>query len=94
MTSERAKFAPSRQHKQTNQTRRRSPHNVAIGFRSRVRAGSGNYARIYQPHIGGTTRKLNTVVSGNLSVTCSNRLNFWNYSTGGNPKRVMPADPR
>ncbi len=54
--------------------------------------GSGNYARIYQPYIGGTTRKLNTVVSGNLSVTCSNRLNFWNYTTGGNPKRVMPAD--
>jgi hypothetical protein len=55
--------------------------------------GSGyNYASIYQPYIGGTTRKLNTVVSGNTSVTCSNRLNFWNYTTGGNPKRVMPAD--
>jgi hypothetical protein len=31
-------------------------------------SGSGNYARIYQPYIGGTTHKLDTVVSGNLSV--------------------------
>jgi hypothetical protein len=55
-------------------------------------SGSGDYARVYQPYIGGTTHKLNTVVSGNTSVTCSNRLNFWNYANGGNPKRVMPAD--
>ena len=51
-----------------------------------------NYASVYQPYIGGTKRRINTVVAGNLSATCSSRLNFWHYPNGGNPKRVMPAD--
>jgi hypothetical protein len=51
---------------------------------------SGDYVNIYQPFIGGTTKKLNTVVAGNTS--CSNRLDFWNYENGGNPKYAMPSN--
>jgi|HubBroStandDraft_6_1064221.scaffolds.fasta_scaffold240996_1 hypothetical protein len=53
---------------------------------------SGDYISLFQPFIGGTTRKRNTVVAGNLAVECSYRLDFWNYADGGNPKRVMPPN--
>ena len=53
-------------------------------------APSGDYMQAFQPFIGGTTRVQNAVVAGDLG--CSNRLGFWNYANGGNPKRVIPAD--
>ncbi|MGB6712911.1 MAG: hypothetical protein WBE30_04750 [Candidatus Cybelea sp.] len=51
---------------------------------------SGDYVNIYQPFIGGTTKKLNVVIAGNTS--CSNRLDFWSYAQGGNPKRVISSN--
>ncbi len=42
-----------------------------------------------QPFVGGTTRKQNAVVAGNLN--CPNREGFFNYADGGNPKRVEPS---
>jgi hypothetical protein len=53
---------------------------------------SGNYVSLFQPFIGGTTRKHNTVVEGNLAIGRSFRLDFWNYADGGNPKRVTPPN--
>jgi hypothetical protein len=54
--------------------------------------GSYDYAGVFQPYIGGTTRRLNTVVAGNTAVECPNRVDFWNFAKGGNPKRVLPAN--
>jgi hypothetical protein len=45
---------------------------------------------VSQPFIGGTTRKENAVIAGNLD--CASRLNVWNYSEGGNPKRSFSPD--
>lgn len=53
--------------------------------------GSGDYVSIYQPFIGGSKGKADTVVAGNLAVECSYRLDFWRYPKGGEPKRIMPA---
>lgn len=47
--------------------------------------GSANYMDVSQPFIGGTGRKDNVVIAGNLD--CLNRLSMWNYTNGGNPKR-------
>ena len=52
--------------------------------------GSTDYMDTSQPFIGGTTRKQNAVVAGNLD--CQNQLNVWNYTNGGNPKRRLPSD--
>ena len=52
--------------------------------------GSANYMDASQPFIGGTTRKQNTVVAGNLD--CQNEMNFWNYTKGGNPRRRLPSN--
>jgi hypothetical protein len=41
-----------------------------------------------QPFIGGTTRSKNAVIAGNLD--CLNRLNVYNYTNGGKPKRIFP----
>jgi hypothetical protein len=54
--------------------------------------GGYDYASFYQPFIGGTTSRRNTVVAGNSSVQCPNRVDVWNFAKGGNPKRVLPAD--
>ncbi|HET6277114.1 MAG TPA: hypothetical protein VFE16_14390 [Candidatus Cybelea sp.] len=43
-----------------------------------------------QPFLNGTTPKKNAVVAGNLS--CSNRMDFFNFTNGGNPKRALPSD--
>jgi hypothetical protein len=48
-----------------------------------------NWMAEVQPFVSGTTRKLNAVVSGNLN--CPTRYGFWNYTNGGDPKRVIPA---
>jgi hypothetical protein len=48
-----------------------------------------NWMVAVQPFVGGTTRKKNAVVAGNLN--CPNRVGFWNYTTGGNPKRALPS---
>lgn len=48
-----------------------------------------NWMVAVQPFIGGTTRKKNAVVAGNLN--CPNRENAFNYATGGNPKRSLPS---
>jgi hypothetical protein len=53
-------------------------------------SGSSDYMDVSQPFIGGTTRKENAVIAGNLD--CSSRLNVWNYSEGGNPKRSFSPD--
>ncbi len=52
--------------------------------------GSNNYMDASQPFIGGTTRKQNTVVAGNLD--CLNEMHFWNYAKGGNPHRSLPTN--
>ena len=49
-----------------------------------------NWMVAVQPFIGGTTRARNAVVAGNLN--CPHRQNFFNYTTGGNPKRSLPAE--
>lgn len=43
-----------------------------------------------QPFLNGTTPKKNAVVAGNIS--CSYRMDFFNFANGGNPKRVLPAE--
>lgn len=48
-----------------------------------------NWMAEVQPFVSGTTRKLDAVVSGNLN--CPTRYGFWNYTNGGNPKRIIPA---
>lgn len=53
--------------------------------------GSYDYASFYQPYIGGTGRRMNTVIAGNTAVECPNRVGIWNFAKGGNPKRVLPA---
>jgi hypothetical protein len=50
--------------------------------------GSNDAMGTVQPFVSGTTRKLNAVVSGNYD--CQDHLGFWNYTNGGNPKRVLP----
>jgi hypothetical protein len=47
-----------------------------------------NWMAEVEPFISGTTRKLNAVVAGNLN--CPTRYGFWNYTNGGNPKRLVP----
>jgi len=54
--------------------------------------GGYNYASFYQPYIGGTTPRRNTVVAGNSAVQCPNRVDVWDFAKGGNPKRVLPSD--
>lgn len=51
--------------------------------------GSNDAMLTVQPFVSGTTKKLNAVISGNIA--CNNRFGLWNYSRGGNPKRVLPA---
>jgi hypothetical protein len=48
-----------------------------------------NWMVAIQPYIGGTTRKQNAVVAGNLN--CPSREDWFNYTTGGNPKRSLPS---
>ncbi len=48
-----------------------------------------NWMVAVQPFIGGTTRKRNTVVAGNLN--CPSREDFFNYANGGTPERTIPA---
>jgi len=47
-----------------------------------------NWMVAVQPFIGGTTRKRNAVVAGNLN--CPSREDFFNYTNGSMPKRVLP----
>jgi hypothetical protein len=47
-----------------------------------------NWMAEVQPFVSGTSRKLNAVVAGNLN--CPTRYGFWNYTSGGNPKRIIP----
>jgi hypothetical protein len=42
-----------------------------------------------QPFIGGTMRSKNAVIAGNLD--CLHRLNVFDYTNGGKPKRIFPA---
>jgi hypothetical protein len=48
-----------------------------------------NWMSEVEPFVSGTNRRLNAVVSGNLN--CPTRYGFWNYTDGGDPKRVIPA---
>lgn len=48
-----------------------------------------NWMVAVQPFVTGTTGKLNAVAAGNLN--CTNRQDFFNYTNGGNPKRVLPS---
>lgn len=48
-----------------------------------------NWMVAVQPFVGGTTRKRNAVVAGNLN--CPSRQDFFNYANGGTPKRTIPA---
>ncbi len=48
-----------------------------------------DYMVAIQPFVTGTNRKQNAVVAGNLN--CPNRVGFWNYTKGGNPKRTLPS---
>jgi hypothetical protein len=41
-----------------------------------------------QPFVSGTNKRRNAVVAGNLN--CPTRYGFWNYTSGGLPKRVLP----
>lgn len=52
--------------------------------------GTSDYMDVSQPFIGGTTPKENAVIAGNLD--CASRLDVWNYSKGGNPKRSFSPD--
>jgi hypothetical protein len=46
-----------------------------------------NYVSAIQPFIGGSNRRNNAVVAGNLY--CQSVFDFWNYTNGGNPKRTL-----
>ena len=61
----------------------------ATGLTDSCYASSLPYIGSQQPYVTGTTSKLNAVVAGNYD--CSNRLDFWNYTNGGNPKRTEPS---
>jgi hypothetical protein len=43
-----------------------------------------------QIFVGGTTRKMNGAVFGNID--CTGNLNYYNYTGGGDPKRSIPVN--
>ncbi|MGA8098158.1 MAG: hypothetical protein WB810_05800 [Candidatus Cybelea sp.] len=48
-----------------------------------------NWMVAVQPFVTGTARAGNAVVAGNLN--CPSAYGFWNYTSGGNPKRTIPS---
>jgi hypothetical protein len=55
-----------------------------------------NWMVAIQPFVTGTAKKLNVVAAGNLN--CPNRQSYFNYTSGGNPKRtidpsIAPGNP-
>jgi hypothetical protein len=49
--------------------------------------GSVTYNDVVQPYIGGANKPFGAIVGGNLY--CDSRLNIWNSTRGGDPKRVI-----
>jgi hypothetical protein len=46
-----------------------------------------NWMVAIQPFVTGTAKEQNVVVAGNLN--CPNRVGYWSYSKGGDPKRTI-----
>jgi hypothetical protein len=52
--------------------------------------GKVPYNDVVQPYMTGTSKRPNTIIGGNLA--CDYRFDFWAYTRGGDPRKVLPSD--